>query len=59
MISDKKYVNAADVSKEFYGDRASREAEEERRHQNHTTRPGKQRQNQEDESPVKPGTELH
>jgi hypothetical protein len=44
-LPDKK-ANAADVSKEFHGDRTNHEAEEERRYQNHTTHPGKQGQNQ-------------
>jgi hypothetical protein len=46
MIYLIKKANAADVSKEFHGDRTNHEAEEERRYQNHTTHPGKQGQNQ-------------
>ncbi len=57
-LSDKTYANAADVSKEFSGDRMSPE-EEKRRHEHHTTRSGRQGQNQEEEPPVKPGTESH
>lgn len=55
-LSNKTYANAADVSKEFHGDRMSHEAEEKRRHQHHVTHPGQQGQNQEDEPPVKTGT---
>lgn len=58
-LSDKTYANAADVSKEFHGDRMSHEAEQERRHKHHTTHPGQQGQNQEEEPPVRPGTEQH
>jgi hypothetical protein len=37
----------------------SPEAEEERKYQHNTAHSGKQGQNQEDELPVKPGTESH
>lgn len=57
-LSDKTYNNAADVSKEFHGDRSSEKTEEERRH-HHKTHPGQQGQNQQDEPPIKPGTEQH
>lgn len=57
-LSDKTYNNAADVSREFHGDRASEQTEEERR-RHHVRHPGQQGQNQQDEPPVKPGTETH
>jgi hypothetical protein len=58
VLSDKTYNNAADVSREFHGDKASEKTEEERRHHG-SNRPGMQVQNQEDEPAVKPGTEQH
>jgi hypothetical protein len=57
-LSDKTYNNAADVSREFHGDKMDEKTREEHKH-HHTTHPGMQGQNQEDESPVKLGTELH
>jgi len=56
-LSDKTYGNAADVSREFHGDRTTDKTAEERRH-HRSNRPGQQGQNQQDESPVKPGTEI-
>ena len=58
-LSDKTYANAADVSKEFHGDKMNPQEEEKRRKEHRSNRPGQQGQNQEDEPPVKPGTELH
>jgi hypothetical protein len=55
-LSDKTYNNAAEVSREFHGDKTGEKTEEERR-KHHTRHPGQQGQNQQDEPPVKPGTE--
>ena len=52
-LTDKTYNNAAEVSKEFHGDRMDEKTEEERRHQHRVRHPGQQGQNQQDEPPVK------
>ena len=55
-LSDKTYSNAAEVSREFHGDKTDEKTREERR-RHHTTHSGMQGQNQEDEPPLKAGTE--
>lgn len=55
-LSDKTYNNAAEVSREFHGDKMDEKTREEHR-RNHAARPGMQGQIQEDEPSVKPGTE--